>query len=1092
MKVMRQLKEFGLGFALLLIFFTFAFGNSLSKIAVLVCDSPWIEERFIIDRHLKSILEKDDFTVAAVHYADVNPDFLRKFNVVVINWPVLIRAYGDDPKGHEEKWQMFEQFVREGGGLLLFGYHAGNPDSFDNTNQYIKRFGIRYLPQAIIENDPNKCALPEPSKAVLAIDYGRKFSFAKTENITPHSVTKGVRTIWYPTGWMYNMATLPIEANPNWTILVRGSDTAQSVVGFPDDPEAKKVPTIPSAPPFIACRDFGKGRIVAFASHPTFWMEVPFHRLWGYGFVYKNGDALQLLKNILHWLAEPSLKEGKLGGYQPSPPPPFKPVEAPAQPAPQAPSWQRNIFKGLIGAHTSYSDGYGTVAQFCESAKKAGYQFVVFTEDFQQMDEGKWESLVKDCERESKDGFLAIPGIKFVDAAGARYIAFDLQFFPRKEWIGDYENRIRRHISNMPGFYFGENWRPLAILAPHLNPHPASRPWFQKFYGAFSVFTYDKDKLLDDSLEWYLERMGNQYNSVPIAVHEIFHPEEVFLATKGVQTFAWAESLRDVPTSFRHHWYANPQMAFVSSGPILREWWIENSNDERSTRFALHIHITSEIPLEEISIYDGKRLWRRFLPKGKEFKEVMEGWHDQQRFFVLVAKDAKGNVLVSPTLWTSSVRHHLVMCTDMQNSMEGLSLYDPKTRKLVGGGVTPFNSVTGWDGLGLGIAVPWEELSPPGFDWGMSNVNIGASPFLSTTVGDESGIAQVDIHFANPYLAIQDMIYYTRLLWGSWATPMRLFSGYVRVYHFTPRIYGYDGLIFDSSLQTKQKITFKPDSVPNLSWLSISFSGGYTHYALLNRRGEVEREGEIKDMGELTIPKGGALVFLPGFAGGVAVFPLGNDLIYKNGRIGRKMEGDLPANTELKEHFLVIRLSIDKDAVESAREFGKAFGLMEGEKKFEFNVRKGSKKESFYPLQLEAMDGGVVFDFSDKGLPAGLPIIIEGLNDHWDTIVWRRGKGNPKVIGTKDGKCYFQLSQDEPESGTFYIGHLAVCDDPEIALSVKAIKDKSITLEVQNPTDKAKRAIVQKAKGLTWYPDFRKELKVAPGRSLLVEIKFSK
>jgi hypothetical protein len=243
----------------------------------------------------------------------------------------------------------------------------------------------------------------------------------------------------------------------------------------------------------------------------------------------------------------------------------------------------------------------------------------------------------------------------------------------------------------------------------------------------------------------------------------------------------------------------------------------------------------------------------------------------------------------------------------------------------------------------------------------------------------------------------------------------------------------------------------------------------------------------------LTIPKGGALVFLPGLAGGVAVFPLKNDLIYKkHERIGRKMEGSLPANSIVREHILVVRLPIDKDSVECAREFGKAFGFMEGEKKFEFNVRKGNKKESLYPLWLEAMDGGVVFDFSDKGLPAGLPIIIEGLNDRWDTIVWGKGKGNPKVIGTKDGKCYFQLSQDEPESGTFYIGHLAVCNDPEIALSVKAIKDKSITLEVHNPADKAKRAIVQKAKGLTWYPDFRKELKVAPGRSLLVEIKFSK
>ncbi|MGB9607210.1 MAG: hypothetical protein ACPL7E_01600, partial [bacterium] len=943
-----------------------------------------------------------------------------------------------------------------------------------------------------IENDPDKCALPETSKAVLAIDYGRKFAFAKTENISPHPITEGVKTIWYPTGWMYNMATVPIEADPNWTILVRGSETSQSVVGFPDDPEAKKVPTIPSAPPFIACRNFGKGRIVAFSSHPTFWIEVPYHRLWGYGFVYKNGDALKLLENALHWLAEPSLKEGKFGGYTPSPAPPAVPVEAPTQPAPQSPSWQRNIFKGLIGAHTYYSDGYGSVAQFCESARRAGYQFIVFTEDFQQMDEGKWQALVKDCERESKNGFLAIPGIEFVDSLGARYIAFDLQFFPRPEWIGDNENRTRRYISNMPGFYFGENWRPLAILAPHLNPHPASRPWFQKFYGAFSVFTYDNRGLIDDSLQWYLERMGNQYNSVPIAVHRIFSPEEVPQALNGVQTFAWAENLKDIPSSFKHHWYANPQMTFISSGPLLKEWWIENSNDEKSSRFSLHIYITSNFQLKEVCIYDGKYLWRRFFPKGKEFRKVINGWHDQQRFFVLVAKDVKGGVLVSPTLWTSSVRHNLVMCTDMQNSMEGVSLYDPKTNKLVGGGVTPFNSVTGWDGIGLGIAVPWEELSPPGFDWGMSNVYIGASPFLSTVEGEEGGIAQVDIHFANPYLAIQDMIYYTRLLWGSWPAPMRLCNGYVRIYHFTPRIYGYDSLIFDSSLKTKQEITFKQGVSPNLGWLNISFSGGYNRWALLDERGEVEKSGDIKNIGELTVKKGGALVFLPGVAGGVAIFPLGKDLIYRDGRLGWKMEGRLPANTSLRESLLVLRLPIDKDAVESAREFGEAYGLMGGKGKYILRLKQGDRKFGLFPLRLKAEKNGVVFDFTDNGIPAGLPIIVEGLNDNWDTVIWKKGERSPRVIGVREGKCYFQLSQEQPDDGTFYLGHLVVCNDPEVVLQMKEINDKGIRLEVHNPTDKLKKIVIQKAKGLAWCPDFKKTLQVPPGQSSQVEIVFSK
>jgi len=59
------------------------------------------------------------------------------------------------------------------------------------------------------------------------------------------------------------------------------------------------------------------------------------------------------------------------------------------------------------------------------------------------------------------------------------------------------------------------------------------------------------------------------------------------------------------------------------------------------------------------------------------------------------------------------------------------------------------------------------------------------------------------------------------------------------------------------------------------------------------------------------------------------------------------MEGDLPANTELKERFLVIRLPIDKDAVESAREFGKAFGFMEGRRSLNSMLGKEARRNRF-------------------------------------------------------------------------------------------------------------------------------------------------
>lgn len=1087
-----------------------------NRVSVLVCDSIWIPKESIVDEQLRQRLEAEGFDVAVAHMEELSDELVRKFNVVIMNTPVFLGATGGTIEERAAKWAVLERFLRNGGGLLCIWARAVPPSregSGDPTIQFLTRAGLWFLDAAVIETDKNKWVLPEESLPITAIDHGRFFGFARTTNILhPHPVTDGVNELWYPMGWMYEASVRPIEVDKQWTVLVRGSDTAQAVIGRPEGTVERVLGT---APAFMAARLVDQGRLLVLSSWPTFWTQGAYHRLWAYGFVYEHGDGFRLLCNALRWLAEPSQRSGVFGGYRP-PKREEKPksaeeleklagqlVEKPAPPRWQKPDWQGKIFKGLIGAHTTLSDGFGTVDQFCSAARAAGYDFIVFTEELEQFDEEEWPALVEACKRNSDDKFLAIPGIAFYTRTSrngaVRYVAFGIQEYP-KQFIGSYSERHQRHINAIHLFLFREEWRPIVLVAPHRNPRFGGEPWFQKFYTGFAVFTYAADKLVDDATDWYLDRMGNQYNSVPIAVHEVYCPQDVARAVSGVQTYVWARSLKEVPQSLRHAWYANPQGAFVSSGPVLKELWLEHPNDQFSQRWRMHIDLQSEAELERVEIWDGRRLYRCFRPHSRQFNYVLEGWHDQQRFFVLVARDKRGGVLVSPTVWTSDVQHSLVMCTDMQNTMEGVYLWHPKRKQRVPVALTMFNDVTGWDELNFGLPLPQDEVTPPGgFDWSPSGIKISLSPGVDTTVGHEGGVAQMDIHFANKHMAVEDRMYYMTLLPGSWSAPMRLIRGEVRQWHPTPRLYGYDTLIVRSRLKCLQHLEFErphPDALA-VGLLGGRFTGGVHRWQHLGRDGQVKVEGKFGDQPSSSsgrLSPGECLIFGPGFFGGLVIYPLSGAVDYvvrHDGSfvLGLAKSAPMTKDQQMEHWFLLLRTPASKDDRESAVRFARDFGLVGGQPAYHISVKGGQVARSGYPLVLSGTNGGLVVEFRDRGLPAGLPVFVKGLNDNWDAVVWQQGRGVIEHMGVREGIGYYQFSESESEGGTYFLGHPVVCSDLEVRLQLVELGEKKLTLRLHNP--RARRVVTQIAtsSSLPWLKPFRKKISIGPNQTLQLSIK---
>ena len=67
------------------------------------------------------------------------------------------------------------------------------------------------------------------------------------------------------------------------------------------------------------------------------------------------------------------------------------------------------------------------------------------------------------------------------------------------------------------------------------------------------------------------------------------------------------------------------------------KWWLPGTE-----RYRVKLSANSRSPITEVNIYDGERLFRRFIPNGKEVKLVFDLPHDQQRNLVAIIKDADG------------------------------------------------------------------------------------------------------------------------------------------------------------------------------------------------------------------------------------------------------------------------------------------------------------------------------------------------------------------------------------------------------------------------------------------------------------------
>ena len=386
-----------------------------------------------------------------------NWEQLSRFNILIFGDQFYNSAEpsadtGEVPAHIRKAAPLLYRFLKEGGGIWFSGPGEADFGNTVKTMNYVMKELDAQAVQEVIKDTGN----------LVKLHHQRFGEWCWTDKITPHPLTQGVKGLWYPVVHAGDggMGNVPIKAGPAWTVLTAGMPTAASYGIDTTDAAGEKLLKTPgvvkSSPNMIAVREYGRGRVVFWPMWSSFNV---FSGSW-----YSDGMLLdgqrdgrksggrRLIKNLLHWLAEPSRGSKTVGTFDPEsarpPKPPVIDVEAKlaAWRSPGRKDYPKQ-FRGLIGAHSTLSDGTSSPEEMVAGAREAGYDFIGFTENLAMMDEAKWKRLVAACDKANASG-----GAVLLNAPNKMWES-QLKFSEpvSVEFLGVYLNRLPASGNNQLG-----------------------------------------------------------------------------------------------------------------------------------------------------------------------------------------------------------------------------------------------------------------------------------------------------------------------------------------------------------------------------------------------------------------------------------------------------------------------------------------------------------------------------------------------------------------------------------------------------------------------------------------------------------------
>jgi len=830
-------------------------------------------------------------------------------------------------------------------------------------------------------------------------------------------------------------------------------------------------------------------------------------------------DTGRLLANLYRWLAEPSLAGQDLGGYSA---PPLAATGPPSDWGGAEPiDWgkvslgeQSQALAGIIGAHTQDGGGAGTVAEWAEAAKRAGLDWLAFTEDFTRLTPEKWEALREACRRATDENFMAVPGIDIYDHGGNRWVQFgpNLRWWPAA-WLTEDGKRMK----DSQNFGLSQGLPPTAPICIKTNGHP---PWSYRFLSAFSVLTGERGKIIDEALDAYLIVQEQEDECQPIAVNLMYDPSDLAQAARFPRTYLRAPGLEGRNWFVEPGW--RPWTSYVSSGPRILAW--DGFNLTRSTlgeyyvpgteRWRVRLKTQAEAGLKEIRVYDGTDLYARYLLQGTEADLTIEGLHDKSRRLVAVITDRQGGQAVAHCLLIADFLGRLQMCSDRNNTMPNSIVKGDEGKPIMYVPATMIDKGR-WPAVAARPAVDSYYLGLPGWDGGFGWSGFGAEPGValegwkrqgfyfgrtgSVVVGKHIIIQNWRIE--NEYLPVPsgrtpETINLTPYIPFQ---PLKPYTAEVREVALVKRAHDTSLTLVEGKLTFKQDAVFDPQARPSLQLGSMwptPKPGEYDHFALVlpGRRALAGMlpPKEKPFTWEGPVPPGSYYCLFPCLTGaqGLMVLDEGYSMRVEGaenwvrGYVNMNRPGErVAAGTVLPYRFLCLVGDYDGPATNAEFEWVRESLGITGRPAYEVEASQGKVRDTRLFLDLDAEGGGftgILRKTTDQRLPVRLPVRVYGLNPHWSAAVYDRQRKTLEPFGIGDGVGYLSVDLDQGPADV-YIGNLATCDQPEMRLWVLEEGPDRVRVVAQNPTDHELTATVKPGLGYTRVPPFARSITVSAG-----------
>jgi hypothetical protein len=636
-------------------------------------------------------------------YHDTNPDrilkLLREFNVMVVDTPFddsIGDLGGDKPRTAAAARKALEAYLTEGGSALVILQAVRYPGDMDQdyANLILEGLGVKMLHEGIYDKQQ---AFTTPIASIFQPE-----GFFLTENVTPgHPVTEGVKRLALP---QYHNGKTPgvvtPQLSPDWQVLVRGEQTAQSyVVTREHVTDYGHVGTYPSAPPIVAVRGFGKGRVMIFSVparsvHTNY--GVP-----GWNMIVESAgnaaanlpsDGARLVLNGIKWLAETSQGNPNLGTFE------IKPVARVQFPA--SVEWDSRPFpapvqgvRGILGAKTALSEGTGTVGDYVQAAKAAGLSFIVFNESLEKMTARELEQLKADCQAACTADFYACPGVEFSDDLGNRWAIWGERIvFPQAQFNRAYgeTNAQRPALKQWDGAVMhnpGQYWEYCAY-APNMlltyknlraqGGHPANMWWFYRV----PPYVYDGSRLVEDQFAEWLYALRDIRHLNPASYTRVTSPAQVAAAAAVCATGASNLAAAQDWLNTRCGNFGHPANPYVTGGPNVEQWAVINGQHDLpfavrgKQRARLRFQVSSPDGIAEVKVHNcDYGVIRRFAGRGeKTLAQEFNLVHDRDHTLTLEITDTEGRQAISDKVFLWSYKMSLQRCGDNLNFLGGVGL----------------------------------------------------------------------------------------------------------------------------------------------------------------------------------------------------------------------------------------------------------------------------------------------------------------------------------------------------------------------------------------------------------------------------------